>query len=57
MSYINYAKQSNEAEILIGGEGDKSQGYFIKPTIIVTTNPYFKTMQEESLVLFYTFCV
>ena len=47
MSYINFAKQSNEAEILIGGEGDKSVGYFVKPTVIVTTNPYFKTMQEE----------
>ncbi len=47
MSYINYAKEATDAEILFGGEGDKSIGYFIKPTIIETTNPNFKTMQEE----------
>jgi 1-pyrroline-5-carboxylate dehydrogenase len=47
MSYINYAKESNDAEILAGGTGDKSVGYFIKPTIIFTSNPYFKTMEEE----------
>jgi len=47
MSYIDYAETSDEAEILAGGRGDKSKGYFIEPTIIKTTNPYFKTMQEE----------
>ena len=47
MSYIDYAKQSKDAEIIAGGEGDKTTGYFIKPTLIVTTDPYFKTMQEE----------
>ncbi|MDF1547193.1 MAG: L-glutamate gamma-semialdehyde dehydrogenase [Bacteroidales bacterium] len=47
MSYINYAKESPEAEILAGGEGDKSKGFFIKPTIIHTTNPRFKSMEEE----------
>lgn len=47
MSYIEYAKKSKDAEILIGGEGDKSVGYFIKPTVIKTSDPYFKTMQEE----------
>ncbi|MEE2953979.1 MAG: L-glutamate gamma-semialdehyde dehydrogenase [Bacteroidota bacterium] len=46
-SYINYAKKSNEAEIITGGNFDKSIGYFIEPTIIVTTNPKFKTMVEE----------
>lgn len=45
--YIKYAKNSNEAYILTGGEYDKSEGYFIKPTIIVTTDPHFKTMEEE----------
>lgn len=47
MSYIHFAKEANDAEIICGGEGDKSIGYFVKPTIIETTNPYFKTMQEE----------
>ncbi|MEG1560542.1 MAG: L-glutamate gamma-semialdehyde dehydrogenase [Clostridia bacterium] len=47
MRYIDYAKASDEAKILVGGNGDKSVGYFIEPTIIVTTNPTFKTMTEE----------
>ncbi|QOR34218.1 L-glutamate gamma-semialdehyde dehydrogenase [Clostridium sp. 'deep sea'] len=46
-SYIDYAKNSNEAEIITGGTYDDSVGYFIDPTIIVTSNPKFKTMQEE----------
>ena len=45
--YIDFAKGSNEAVIISGGKYDKSTGYFIEPTIIVTTNPYFKTMVEE----------
>jgi 1-pyrroline-5-carboxylate dehydrogenase len=47
MSYIEFAKQSPDAEIITGGTGDKSEGYFIQPTIILTTNPRFKTMEEE----------
>ena len=46
-SYIDYAKNANDAEIIIGGGYDKSVGYFIQPTVIVTTNPQFKTMVEE----------
>ena len=46
-SYIEYAKNSDEAKILTGGTYDKSDGYFIRPTIIETTNPHFKTMEEE----------
>ncbi len=45
--YIKYAKASNEAEIITGGNFDDSKGYFIEPTTIVTTNPKFKTMEEE----------
>lgn len=45
--YIEYAKESREAEIIIGGDCDDSVGYFVEPTVIVTTNPYFKTMVEE----------
>ncbi len=46
-SYIDYAKNSNEAEIIVGGGCDMSKGYFVEPTLIVTTNPKFKSMQEE----------
>ena len=46
-SYIDYAAESDEAEFLTGGKYDDSKGYFIEPTTIVTTNPKFKTMQEE----------
>ena len=46
-SYIDYAKKSDEAEIFWGGTYDDSVGYFIDPTIILTTNPKFKTMEEE----------
>jgi 1-pyrroline-5-carboxylate dehydrogenase len=45
--YIDYAKDSAEAQILTGGNCDDSEGYFINPTTIVTTNPKFKTMEEE----------
>ncbi len=46
-SYIEYAKNSPEAEILFGGRCDDSVGYFVEPTIILTSNPHFKTMEEE----------
>jgi 1-pyrroline-5-carboxylate dehydrogenase len=45
--YIEFAKNSEEAEIITGGKYDDSEGYFIEPTTIVTTNPKFKTMEEE----------
>ncbi|MBQ1673488.1 MAG: aldehyde dehydrogenase family protein, partial [Bacteroidales bacterium] len=44
---IDYAKKSPDAEIVIGGGCDKSKGYFVEPTVIVTTDPHFKTMEEE----------
>jgi 1-pyrroline-5-carboxylate dehydrogenase len=47
MSYINKVKSSDEATIIAGGNGDKSKGYFIDPTVIVTENPRFITMEEE----------
>lgn len=47
MDYIHFAENSNEASIISGGKGDKTEGFFIEPTIIETNNPYFKTMQEE----------
>ena len=45
--YIDHAKSSSEAEILAGGGCDASQGYFIEPTVVLTTNPRFKLMVEE----------
>ena len=45
--YIDAAKNDKEIEILIGGNCDKSAGYFIEPTIIVTKNPSYATMCEE----------
>ena len=47
VSYIEFAKNSNEAEIVFGGTYDDSVGYFIRPTLIKTSNPKFKTMDEE----------
>lgn len=46
-SYIDYAETSADAEIITGGGYDKSKGYFIEPTTIVTTDPHFKSMEEE----------
>lgn len=45
--YIDYAKEADDAEIIAGGEYDDSKGYFVQPTVILTDNPKFKTMQEE----------
>ncbi len=45
--YIDYARNSSEAEFLTGGGCDDSTGYFIEPTIIQTTNPQFKLLCEE----------
>jgi 1-pyrroline-5-carboxylate dehydrogenase len=46
-AYIDHAKEADDAEIITGGEYDDSKGYFIEPTTIITTNPHFKTMEEE----------
>src|SRR5690606_35537154 len=45
--YIDRAKQDTDAEIIAGGNYDKSVGYFIEPTIILTTNPKYVTMETE----------
>jgi len=45
--YIDYAKESDDAEILTGGDYDDSKGYFVQPTLIKTSDPKFKTMKEE----------
>jgi 1-pyrroline-5-carboxylate dehydrogenase len=46
-AYIDDVKKQSDAEIITGGGYDKSVGYFIEPTIVVTTNPKFRTMCEE----------
>ena len=45
--YIDAAKNSSDAEIITGGGYDKSKGYFIEPTVILTTNPKYETMCRE----------
>lgn len=47
MGYIEKAKADKDCAILVGGNGDKSQGYFIEPTIIESKNPRSLTMCEE----------
>ena len=45
--YIDYCKEQADAEIITGGTYDKSIGYFVSATTVVTTNPKFRTMCEE----------
>jgi 1-pyrroline-5-carboxylate dehydrogenase len=47
MGYIARAKAAATATVLVGGRGDKSEGYFIEPTLVLTTDPHFVTMEEE----------
>ena len=47
MSYIDMAARSKNAKIIAGGHGNKSKGFFIEPTLIVTDDPHFVTMEEE----------
>ena len=45
--YIDGAKADSDADIIVGGNYDKSKGYFIEPTVIVTSNPKYTTMCTE----------
>ena len=45
--YLDYAAKAPDAEIICGGKCDDSVGYFVQPTVILTKNPHFKTMEEE----------
>lgn len=45
--YIDQAKKDKDAEVIIGGGYDNSKGYFIEPTVILTTNPMYETMCTE----------
>ena len=46
-SYIDQAKKDENAEVVAGGNYDKSKGYFIEPTVILTTDPNYTTMETE----------
>jgi len=45
--YIDYARNAEKAVIIAGGECDDSEGYFIRPTIVETSDPHFRLMEEE----------
>ncbi len=45
--YIDQAKKDKKAEVIMGGNYDKSKGYFIEPTVILTTDPKYTTMVTE----------
>ncbi len=45
--YIDQAKKDKDVEVVLGGNYDKSKGYFIEPTVFLTTNPKYETMVEE----------
>ena len=46
-SFIDSAKKDADAKVIIGGEYSDEVGYFIRPTVILTTNPHYVTMEEE----------
>ena len=46
-AYLDYCKSQSDVEIIVGGNYEGSVGYFIEPTVVVTTNPNFKTIVEE----------
>lgn len=46
-SFIDQAKKSSDAKIVVGGKYDSSKGYFIEPTIIEALRPDYITMKEE----------
>jgi 1-pyrroline-5-carboxylate dehydrogenase len=47
MSYLDIARKAKNVKIIAGGGGNKSKGYFIEPTVIVTQDPHFITMEDE----------
>jgi 1-pyrroline-5-carboxylate dehydrogenase len=56
--FIDQAKKDSDAEVIIGGNYDKSKGYFIEPTVILTTNPKYanngnRTFSDQLLQFMY----
>jgi 1-pyrroline-5-carboxylate dehydrogenase len=57
-SYIEYAKESDDAEIIVGGGTDREKGWFVEPTVVLTTNPQHRLIREEifgPVVTFYVY--
>jgi len=46
-AYIDRAKDHPDAEVIAGGNYDKSEGFFIQPTVILSKDPMYESMQEE----------
>ena len=47
VNYIENAKKDSSCKIIAGGNADKSVGYFVEPTVILTDDPKYVTMREE----------
>ena len=47
VGYIENAKKNKDVEIILGGKYNKTIGYFIEPTVLLTTNPNYETMHTE----------
>ncbi|MCP4581048.1 MAG: L-glutamate gamma-semialdehyde dehydrogenase [candidate division Zixibacteria bacterium] len=47
VEYIKFAQEAHNAEIVFGGTFNNSEGWFIEPTLVETTEPTFKLMDEE----------
>jgi 1-pyrroline-5-carboxylate dehydrogenase len=47
VGYLQRAKADTDVEVLAGGDGDKSEGYFVEPTLLEAKNPKYRTMCEE----------
>jgi 1-pyrroline-5-carboxylate dehydrogenase len=47
LGYVEHARSDPGFEILAGGRGDKSTGYFVEPTVVVSEDPRSKLMREE----------
>ena len=45
--YVAHANENADLEVLFGGTGDKSQGYYYEPTVVMSRDPQSKLMQEE----------
>jgi len=56
-TYINHARESEDAEIWHGGGTDKSVGYFVEPTVVLTRNPRHRLMEEEIFGPVVTICL
>lgn len=47
VDYIEHAKNDASCEVIVGGNYDDSKGWFVEPTIILTTDPKYRSIEEE----------